>query len=110
VKKYFADTLPGMYSMPFSFNDHDEVMGYLQRAGFSSIVVEQVEKSAWSTNAREAAIGLTQGSSLYNEIVAKDPAWVEAIINDTEAELVKRYGDQPMIAPMSAVFAMGRKG
>src|SRR5688572_9199865 len=73
VKKYLRDTLPKTYGLPFVYNDHDEIRGHLEDAGFSSIRVEQVQKPARADNARYAAIGLTRGSSLYTEIVNRDP-------------------------------------
>lgn len=109
VKKYFQDTLPKMYGLPFVYNDHDEIKGHLEDAGFTSVRIEQVKKPARADNARNAAIGLTQGSSLYNEIINHDPSWVDKIIDDVTEELSARYGHEPMIAPMSAVFAEGRK-
>lgn len=108
VKKYFDESLPKTYGLPFAFNDTVEINNYLRQAGFTEIKIEHVKKEARSVTARDAAIGLTKGASFYNEIIKKDPSLVDRIIEYTENELIERYGDGPMVAPMSAVVCEGR--
>lgn len=107
VKKYFDEALPKTYGLPFAFNDPVEVHNYLRTAGFSDINIQHVKKEVRSLTAKDVALGLTKGASFYNEIIKKDPALVDTIMEYTENELIKRYGDAPMIAPMSAVVCEG---
>ena len=100
--------MPKTYGLPFAFNDPEEINRYLHQAGFIDIKIERVIKEAKSVTTRDAATGLTRGSSLYNEIISKDPSLVDRIIEETENELKEKYGDAPMIAPMSAVVCEGR--
>jgi len=109
VKKYLEEPLPEMYNLPFSMNDDHEITESLQLAGFSEITVERVDKAAVSSTAKEAAYGLVQGGSIYNEIMKRNPAWVEDIKAIVEKELADRFGAAPMIAPMRALITKAKK-
>lgn len=98
VKKYFGDSLPESYQLPFSMHDPAAIKALLQRAGFSKIKSEAVKKNTICTTAQEAAQGLVKGGSLYNEILKQNPAWLEEIILTVEKELSEKYGSAPMIA------------
>ena len=64
---------------------------------------------AISDSVQEAAFGLSRGGSLYNEIMSRNPVWVDEIQEKLEMELTKKYGDAPMKAPMSAVICEATK-
>ena len=104
VKKYLGEPLPEIYKLPFSMNDDGEIRKDLQRAGFSEIIIEGVDKVSVSPTAKEAANGLAQGGSIYNEIIKRNPAWIDEIKETVEQELAKKYGASPMIAPMRALI------
>jgi ubiquinone/menaquinone biosynthesis C-methylase UbiE len=103
VKRYLGDDIPPTCRMPFGFYDHDEIEGYLKEAGFTNIIIEDVAKTAHFASAQQAAYGLSHGGSLYNEIVKRNPAWVEEISLELEKVLRAKYGE-PVSAPMSAVI------
>ncbi len=103
VKNYMIESLPASYSFPFSFNDHVAIKKLLQATGFTSITIESVEKMSIANSAKEAATGLARGGSLYNEIMSRNPAWIEEISETLEKQLAEKYGDSPMAAPMRAV-------
>jgi len=103
VLTYLKDKLPEMYKLPYALYDHDVIRQLLEEAGFSSIKIESVKKIAISESTHEAAFGLSRGGSLYNEIMSRNPAWIEEISDKLEKELNEKYGDSPMKAPMSAV-------
>ena len=109
VKKYMGDTLPKTYSLPFALNDPAEIRGYLEAAGFRNISIESVEKISTSPSAKEAAYGLTHGGSLYQEIMNRNPAWVDEINAELEKELAEKFGEAPMEAPMRAVISQAMK-
>src|SRR5688500_15335486 len=77
VKKYLGNDIPKTYGLPFAFYDPGEINQYFVTAGFCDITIEQDQKIATFDSAREASIGLTYGASLYNEIVSRNPAWIE---------------------------------
>lgn len=109
VKKYFGDSLPESYKLPFSMNDPAIIEDSLQHAGFSKIKSEVVVKESFCTSAKKAAEGLTIGGSLYNEIISHNPAWLDEIQSTVEKELGEKYGSAPMIAPMKAVVCQAWK-
>lgn len=103
VKKYLGDDIPPTCRLPFGFYDHDEIKGYLEDAGFSNITIESVAKTAHFETAKQAAYGLSHGGSLYNEIMKRNPAWVDEISLELEKVLNAKYG-KPVSTPMSAVI------
>lgn len=109
AKKYLPEPLPESFGLPFSMHDESVLSELLEAAGFSKIAVEKVNKDSQSESAKNAAEGLTQGGILYNEIMSRNPAWVDEIKILVEKELARKYGEAPMIAPMSAVIAQARK-
>jgi hypothetical protein len=90
-------------------NDDVEIRRDLQQAGFSEIIVERVDKVSVSPTAKEAANGLAQGGLIYNEIMKRNPAWIDEIKETVEKELAKKYGASPMIAPMRAIITKAWK-
>ena len=109
AKKYLADPLPEVYNLPFSMHDESEIRQLLQDAGFSKIAVEKVNKVSIGETAKDAAIGLGQGGLIYNEIMKRNPAWMEEIRAVVEKELSEKYGAAPMVAPMSVVVSQAWK-
>jgi ubiquinone/menaquinone biosynthesis C-methylase UbiE len=109
VKEYLENDLPESYSMPFSMNDPVIIKEILEQAGFLKITIERVEKESVCQTAKEAAYGLARGGALYNEIMKRNPAWVEEIIARVEKELSEKFGTAPMIAPMRAMISQAWK-
>jgi hypothetical protein len=90
-------------------NDEQEIERLLQQAGFSNITVQKVSKISVSPTAREAAEGLTQGGAIYNELMSRNPAWVEEIKEVLEKKLKDKFGEAPMEAPMRALISQAWK-
>jgi len=109
AKKYLQDPLPESYNLPFSINDEIIISSMLQDAGFSKISIEKVKQVAVSQTAKEAVNGLAQGGIIYNEIMKRNPAWMDEIMVTVEKELSEKFGAAPMIAPMSAVISQAWK-
>ncbi len=104
AKKYLTDLPPESYNLPFSMNDEAVIKSLLLNAGFSKITIERVNKISVCSTAKEAAEGLAQGGSIYNEIIKRNPAWIEEIKETVEKELANKFGASPMSAPMRAVI------
>lgn len=109
IKKYLGDNLPHSYKLPFAMCDADPITAMLRDAGFSKTNAEQVEKISHAETAAKAAQGLVRGGSLYNEIVNRNPAWVDEIISVVERELGEKYGNPPMNASMKALIIQAWK-
>jgi ubiquinone/menaquinone biosynthesis C-methylase UbiE len=102
VKEYLTDPLPVTYKLPFAYNDPEEIKDLVERTGFKDLKIEHVEKVTVST-AREASIGLARGGSLYNEIMSRNPVWIDEISEKLEQELVEKFGSDPMYSRIRAV-------
>ena len=109
IKEYLKDALPESYNLPFSFNDPAIIKELLSGACFSTTIIESVEKMSVSPSSKEAAKGLTQGGSLYNEIMKRNPAWLPEITATVERKLTEKYGAEPMAAPMKALICRAWK-
>jgi ubiquinone/menaquinone biosynthesis C-methylase UbiE len=109
VEKYFGESLPESSKLASSMHDPAANIQMLQLAGFSKIDSFRVVKEMHAETAASAAQGLVKGGSLYNEIVKRNPAWVDEIVSTVEKELSEKYGKAPMIAPISAIITQGWK-
>ena len=109
VKKYFGDSLPETYKLPFSMNDPLVIKDLLHRVGFLKVNAEVVEKNSICATAKEATYGLVQGGSLYHEIIKRNPDWLTEIAAIVENELAEKYGAAPMVAPMKAIICQAWK-
>jgi ubiquinone/menaquinone biosynthesis C-methylase UbiE len=109
AKKYLEEPLPAMYNLPFSMSEETEIDEQLEKAGFKKINIEKSEKLSVSQSAQQAAEGLTQGGLIYNEIMKRNPEWLKEIRSSLEKQLAEKFGDSPMIAPMSALIVQAWK-
>jgi SAM-dependent methyltransferase len=93
----FPDDPPGFYSrIPFGYHDKARIEADLRAAGFTDIAIETVAPTS-RVDARNAAIGLCQGTPLCAEIEARGN--LEAATNAAAAALAPFDGTD---APMSA--------
>ena len=109
ARKYLKEPLPESYNLPFSMYDESAIKEMLQEAGFSRITIEKINKLSISPTAKEASEGLTQGGVIYNAIMSQNPEWIEEIKGLVEKELSVKFGEAPMVAPMSAVISQAWK-
>jgi len=109
VEKFFGETLPESSKVASSMHDPAANTQTLQLAGFSKINSSRVAKEMHAETATSAAQALVKGGSLYDEILKRNPPWVDEIILTVENELSEKYGKAPMIAPISAIITQGWK-
>ena len=109
AKKYLKEPLPESYNLPFSMYDESIIKDTLEEVGFSKISIEKISKLSISPTAKEASEGLTQGGVIYNVIMSQNPAWIEEIKISVEKELAEKFGEEPMVAPMSALISQAWK-
>jgi ubiquinone/menaquinone biosynthesis C-methylase UbiE len=110
ANEYLQESNSDSYNLPFSMSDENMINGLMRDAGFSNISIEKVKQIARSETAKEAVSSLVQGGFLYNEIMKRNPAWIDEIKSRLEKELSEKFGSAPMIAPMSAIIGQGTKG
>ncbi|MCF3110274.1 class I SAM-dependent methyltransferase [Niabella sp. CC-SYL272] len=109
AKKYCEEILAESHNLATSMSDEACIRLLLEHAGFLKIAIEKVQKNSVCATARAAAIGLVQNGPLFEAIKKRNPAWVDEIINTTEAELSEKFGAAPMVAPISAVISQAWK-
>jgi hypothetical protein len=90
-------------------NDEMMIRNLLHDAGFSKIAIEMVNKISVCPTAKEAAEGLVQGGPLYDEIMNRNPAWIDEIKIKVETELAEKFGEAPVAAPMTALVTQAWK-
>jgi SAM-dependent methyltransferase len=84
--RFFART-------PHGYHDVATIENDLRAAGFDTPPdVVTVAARSHAASARDAAIGLCQGTPLRNEIEARDPSRVEEATNVAADALARRYG------------------
>jgi ubiquinone/menaquinone biosynthesis C-methylase UbiE len=109
ARQYLHEPLPESYGTATSMNDETAIEHLVRDAGFSKTIIEKVKQSAVSPSAKEAAYGLVEGGAFYQEIEKQNPAWIEEIKRKTEKELGEKFGNAPMVAPISAVIGQAWK-
>ena len=103
VAGLFPDNPAAFYErIPFRYHDVAVIEHDLLAAGFTDIELETVELRSRAASARDAAIGLTQGTPMRSEIEQRGP---DALDRATEAaaEALRQFeGPDGFDAPMSA--------
>ena len=109
AREYLEDPLPECYNLPFSMSDEMQITRRLEQAGFRKLQLEKLASEARSTSAADAAEGLVQGGLIYNELMKRNPAWVDEVRERVEKALAREFGKAPMVSPMSAVVVRAWK-
>jgi SAM-dependent methyltransferase len=103
VAELFPDEPAAFYErIPFRYHERAQIEADLRAAGFADIVFETVELRSRAASARDAAIGLTQGTPMRSEIEKRG---AEALGRATDAAakaLLQFEGPDGFDAPMSA--------
>jgi len=88
--------------VPFRYHDIGQIERDLLAAGFTDIEYETVELHSRAASARDAAIGLVQGTPVRSDIEQIDASMLGRA-TDTAAEALRQYdGPDGFDAPMSA--------
>ena len=77
---------------PYGHGDPLVIERDLRAAGFSSVVVERVERRSRAPSARAAATGLVEGTPLRHEVEARDSQRVEDVVDAAERALKTAFG------------------
>lgn len=103
VAELFPSDIGAFYErIPFRYHDQEAIRSDLAAAGFQEVQIETVELRSRAASARDAAIGLVQGTPMRSEIEQRDPAMLK-IATDAAAEALKSMeSDGGFEAPMSA--------
>lgn len=88
--------------IPFRYHDVGQIEHDLLAAGFTDVEYETVELRSRAASARDAAIGLVQGTPMRSDIEAIDPAMLAPATDAADAALRQFEGPAGFDAPMSA--------
>jgi len=109
VAERFPDDPPRFFERtPFGYFDESRIRSDLQQAGFGTIAIEHVDKVSHAPSARDAAIGLLQGTPLRNELEARAPGRLDEITDDVAQVLAGRLGDGRIENRMRALVVTAR--
>ena len=93
---------------PHGHYDRDKTRNEVIQAGFAKVDIDVVSLPSRAPSARDAAIGLCQGTPMRGEIEAAAPQGLQATTDAAEAALVEQYGDGQIEAPMQALVVTAR--
>jgi ubiquinone/menaquinone biosynthesis C-methylase UbiE len=110
VGALFPDDDAAFYErIPFRYYEQEWIERDLRVAGFSEIEFDTVELRSRAASARDAAIGLTQGTPMRSEIEGRDPAML-ARATDAATEALRQFeAPNGFDAPMSAHIVTATK-
>ena len=85
------------------FFDEPAIRALLLEAGFGAVVSEHVKRRSRAPSAREAAVGLCQGTPIRGEIESRDAARLDEVTTTATHALVQRFGPGAIDAAMEAI-------
>jgi ubiquinone/menaquinone biosynthesis C-methylase UbiE len=103
VAELFPDEPAAFYErIPFRYHDRKTIEHDLLAAGFADVHFETVELRSRAASARDAALGLTQGTPMRSEIEKRGPDALAAATDAATRALLQFEGPDGFDAPMSA--------
>jgi hypothetical protein len=98
-----------MTRTPHGYHDCERIREELRAAGFSRIETETQQLRSHAPSARDAAIGLCQGSPLRNEIEERNPGGLAEATEVASRMIATRLGAGRIDAKMQAfIFTASR--
>ncbi|MCL6699746.1 methyltransferase domain-containing protein [Sphingomonas sp. NSE70-1] len=97
-----GDSMRFYERVPFAYHDIGLIERDLLAAGFTDIEYETVELHSRAASARDAALGLVQGTPVRSDIEQIDPTMLGPATDAAEAALRQYEGPGGFDAPMSA--------
>lgn len=109
VGTFFPTDPPKFYAVPFSMHDPAGLAGMLTGAGFEDVRWDRLDRVGSSPSADQAVIGLIEGNPIYDAIMERRPAALADIKAALARNLIAALGDQPLKAPLRAIFFSARR-
>ena len=107
--RFFPDSPPGFYKVPFSYADLDAIHADLRSAGWTTIEHQTLPLQKTVTDTAGFARGIVYGNPLIEEIRQRDSTREAEILAAVTAELTNRFGPDPFVMPLEAtVFTVER--
>jgi ubiquinone/menaquinone biosynthesis C-methylase UbiE len=87
---------------PHGYHDTALIRRDLEKAGFSSVVIETRAEQSRAPSPRHPALGYCQGTPLRNEIEARDAKKLEAATDHAASAIANRHGSGEVAAKIQA--------
>src|SRR5215469_828124 len=87
---------------PYTYCDIERIRSELADAGFSSVTAETLQQLSCAGSARDAVIGLCQGTPMRSEIEARGPDCLGAATEAAASAVAARFGNGAIRANMQA--------
>jgi SAM-dependent methyltransferase len=97
-----------MERTPYGYADPLPIEDDLREAGFRHVVYELVAKRSRAPSARDAAIGLCEGTPLRHEIHARERERMRDVIDAATCELERAFGHEAIDGAMRAYVYTAR--
>jgi hypothetical protein len=91
-----------MSRIPHGYHNFESIQQELRMAGFTRIEIETKQLRSRAASARDAAIGVCQGTPLRNEIEARIPGRPAEATDFASSQLASRLGNGSIAAKMQA--------
>ena len=107
VTNAHADVLPNdpprfLARTPHGYHDPALIRSELEKAGFSSVVIETRADQSRASSPRHPAVAYCQGTPLRNEIEARDAGKLEVATNYAASKIANRHGSGEVAAKIQA--------
>jgi ubiquinone/menaquinone biosynthesis C-methylase UbiE len=87
---------------PHGYHDTALIRSELEKAGFSSVVIETRTEQSRASSPRHPALAYCQGTPLSNEIEARDAGELEAATDYAASKIASRHGSGAVAAKIQA--------
>src|ERR1700722_3298710 len=113
VTNALAEVFPGdpprfLARTPHGYYDTALIRSDLEKAGFSSVVIETRADLSRASSPRHTAVAYCQGTPLRNEIEARDAARLEAASDHAALKIASRHGSSEVAAKIQAHVIVAR--
>ena len=87
---------------PHGYYDTTVIRSEVEKAGFSSVVIETRAEQSRASSPRHPAVAYCQGTPLRNEIEARDAGMLEAATDYAASKIASRHGNGEVAAKIQA--------
>jgi ubiquinone/menaquinone biosynthesis C-methylase UbiE len=109
LNEFFPIGSPKYYKRLYSYCDDRLIRSELAVTGFSGIKIEILNQEGFIGNPEDAAIGLLEGTPVYNEIMDKAPALLPRIRHRLSQEIASVFGERDLKIPLRAKLVIAKK-
>ncbi|HEU4417838.1 MAG TPA: methyltransferase domain-containing protein [Planctomycetota bacterium] len=109
IAGFFAKDPPTFYLTPFGWNDQDTIRAVCETAGFASVQIDVVDRSATAVSAADFAIGIVRGNPIAVAIQERLGDAHERVIAAVAESLAREGGDRPWRGQLRALVVRAVK-